>query len=79
LTDSDPAAAAFGRVEGTVTTFDEFKGYGTVRTSDGIELFFHCTALTDGSRSVEVGASVRADVVPGRSGRWEATRVVRKA
>ena len=66
---------AFGTVDATVTEFDDVKGYGTLRTDDGTELFFHCTALVDGSRTVEVGAAVSAEVVPGRLGRWEAARV----
>jgi cold shock CspA family protein len=66
---------AFGTVQATVAEFDEHRGYGTLRTADGAELFFHCTAITDGSRTVEVGAAVSADVVPGRLGRWEAARV----
>ena len=71
----EASALAFSTVEATVAAFDEFRGYGTLRTADGVELFFHCTALTDGSRTVDVGASVRAEVVPGRLGRWEAARV----
>jgi cold shock CspA family protein len=66
---------AFASVEATVASFDDHRGYGTLRTADGAELFFHCTALTDGSRTVEVGAAVTAEVVPGRLGRWEAARV----
>jgi len=69
---------AFATVEGTVASFDDFRGYGTLRTADGTELFFHCTAITDGSRSVEVGAAVTAEVVPGRLGRWEAARVEKR-
>jgi cold shock CspA family protein len=65
----------FGSVHATVATFDDHRGYGTLRTEDGDELFFHCTALLDGSRTVEVGAAVTAEVVPGRLGRWEAARV----
>jgi cold shock protein len=74
----EPSLLAFGAVEATVATFDEHRGYGTLRTWDGTELFFHCTALVDGSRTVEVGATVTAQVVPGRLGRWEATRVDKK-
>ena len=74
----EPSLLAFGAVEATVATFDEHRGYGTLRTADGAELFFHCTALVDGSRTVEVGATVTAQVVPGRLGRWEATRVDKK-
>ena len=74
----DPSAVAFGAVEATVETFDDFRGYGTLRTTDGTELFFHCTALLDGTRTVEVGAAVTAEVVPGRLGRWEAARVTKR-
>jgi cold shock CspA family protein len=72
---ADPSALAFGAVEATVETFDDFKGYGTLRTADGAELPFHCTALLDGTRTIDVGAAVTAEVVPGRLGRWEAARI----
>jgi len=59
---------------GTVVVFDETAGYGTVAADDGTgEWFFHCTAIADGSRTIEVGARVTFDVVPGHLGRWEAT------
>ena len=57
---------------GTVTAFDDPAGVGTVTADDGSEHFFHCTAIADGSRTVEVGTRVRFTVVPGRLGRWEA-------
>lgn len=55
--------------------FDEHAGFGTVRTHDGVDLFFHCTQLADGTRMIEVGTEVAFDVVPGHLGRWEAARV----
>ena len=58
---------------GTVIAFDEHAGYGHVRGEDGIERFFHCTAIADGSRTIAVGAPVTFDVVPGHHGRWEAS------
>jgi cold shock CspA family protein len=58
---------------GTVVAFDADKGWGTVRGEDGVEHFFHCTAVADGSRTIDVGAAVHYEVVPGRLGRWEAT------
>jgi cold shock CspA family protein len=64
------------RLEGTVTAFDEHAGHGKVRTSDGGELFFHCTAIADGSRTIDVGTPVTFAVVPGHHGRWEAADVV---
>lgn len=57
---------------GTVVDFDEHRGYGTVRAADGRELFFHCTAVVDGSRRIPVGAVVVFAVVPGHRGTWEA-------
>jgi len=62
-------------LNGTVAEFDEAKGYGTVRAADGQELFFHCTQIADGTRTIPVGVSVAFDVVPGRNGQWEATDI----
>jgi cold shock CspA family protein len=39
-------------------------------------LDFHCTAIADGSRRIPEGQPVRFLVVAGRSGHWEATRIV---
>jgi cold shock CspA family protein len=58
---------------GTVTEFDDARGWGTVRADDDREYGFHCTAIADGSRSIAPGIRVRFTVVPGRLGRWEAT------
>ncbi len=61
---------------GTVVAFDDAKGYGTVREDDtDVEHFFHCTAITDGTRTIDVGALVTFDVVAGRNGTWEARSV----
>jgi CspA family cold shock protein len=57
---------------GTVTTFDDPVGIGTVTTDDGQEHGFHCTAVADGTRTIAVGTRVRFAVVAGRLGRWEA-------
>ncbi|TMK87986.1 MAG: hypothetical protein E6G57_08815 [Actinobacteria bacterium] len=59
-------------MNGNVAEFDEAKGYGTVRTDDGRDLFFHCTRIADGSRTIAVGVNVEFEVVPGHNGRWEA-------
>lgn len=45
-------------VIGTVETFDPEVGLGTVRSVDGAELAFHCTAITDRTRTIPVGATV---------------------
>jgi cold shock CspA family protein len=57
---------------GVVATFDDFKGYGTVRMPDGRELFFHCTAIADGTRTIEIDTPVTFERVPGHRGQWEA-------
>jgi cold shock CspA family protein len=64
-----------GAGRGTVASFDDPRGWGAVRSADGVELPFHCTAIVDGSRTVAVGAEVAFRVVPGRLGRWEATAI----
>jgi cold shock CspA family protein len=61
---------------GVVAAFDDHRGYGSIsRSGDGTELFFHCTALADGSRTVEVGRRVRFTVAAGHLGRFEARAV----
>jgi len=62
-----------GHMTGTVVAFDEHAGYGRVRGDDGVERFFHCTAIAGGSRTIEVGTPVAFDVVAGHHGRWEAS------
>ncbi len=52
--------------------FDGHTGLGAVESDDGARLAFHCTQVIDGSRSLEVGARVRYEVVPGGLGVWEA-------
>jgi cold shock CspA family protein len=66
-------------MRGTVVEFDEHKGYGTVRDgTDGRELFFHCTQIADGSRTIAPGTEVTFDVVAGHLGRWEAIAITRQ-
>jgi cold shock CspA family protein len=62
---------------GTVAAFDEPKGYGTVRTADGRDLFFHCTQIADGTRTIPVGVAVEFDVKAGHMGNWEAVDIRR--
>ncbi len=61
-----------------MVAFDDHKGYGVVRGADGVEYFFHCTQIADGSRTIPEGAEVSFAVVPGRLGRWEAAAVTRQ-
>ena len=60
---------------GTVVEFDEARGIGVVRADDDVQHFFHCTAIADGTRTIAIGALVAFEVVPGRRGQWEATRL----
>jgi CspA family cold shock protein len=60
---------------GVVAAFDDDKGWGTVRAADGHELFFHCTAIADGTRTIPVGTEVAFEIVAGRRGQWEAAAV----
>jgi cold shock CspA family protein len=62
-------------MEGTVAAFDGHRGYGTIRAADGRELFFHCTRIADGTRTIEVGTPVTFTTVPGHGGRDEAAEV----
>ena len=59
---------------GTVAEFDEPRGLGTI-DADGERYPFHCTALLDGTRRIEVGAVVTFEVRPGGMGRWEASDI----
>jgi cold shock CspA family protein len=67
------AGVPLGPGRGTVVSFDDPRGLGVVRSDDGVEHPFHCTAVADGTRSIEVGTAVTYRVVPGRLGCWEAS------
>ncbi len=74
---SDGEGRGEGRGHGCVAEYDDHKGYGWIESTDGggaRRLFFHCTAISDGSRTIAVGAPVTFDVVDGRMGP-EATAV----
>jgi cold shock CspA family protein len=64
---------------GVVTEFDEQRGLGTVATAAaaGATWTFHCTAITDGTRTVGVGTRVAFEVVAGHLGRMEAAQVTK--
>lgn len=61
---------------GVIVAFDDDTGIGTLRDlHDHSGWDFHCTALLDGTRTVEVGTQVRFRVAPGHGGRTEATAI----
>jgi cold shock CspA family protein len=58
-----------------VTEFDDQRGLGVVSAQDGSSYHFHCTALSDGTRTVEVGTHVVFVVAAGHGGRDEARAI----
>jgi CspA family cold shock protein len=62
-------------VKGRVSTFDEHRGLGEIAADDGTAYSFHCTEITDGTRTIPVGAVVEFEIVPGHLGRWEAAEI----
>lgn len=60
--------AAFAGLAGTVTEFDDQAGAGVVTDDDGGAWSFHCTAIDDGSRTIDPGTTVRFRVQPGPNG-----------
>lgn len=67
-----------GPCTGVVSAFDQERGLGTVTAEDGARYDFHCTALLDGSRSVEVGRPVLFVVRPGHRGLLEARSIEKR-
>jgi cold shock protein len=59
-----------------VTDFDADAGLGALVTDDGRALPFHCTAIADGTRRIDVGRRVVCLVVAGHLGRMEAADLV---
>ncbi len=69
---------------GIVAGFDDPAGYGTIIEEAPDEAitgespagwFFHCSAIADGSRSIEPGTHVTCHLVAGHMGRIEATDI----
>ena len=56
---------------GTVTAFDAERGLGEVTDAKGRRWPFHCAAIADGSRAVQIGTSVMFEVTA-KLGRHEA-------
>ena len=59
---------------GAVSSFDEHVGLGEIIDEHGVRVPFHCIAIADGSRTIEVGAHVEFDSLP-KLGRIEATAI----
>lgn len=72
-------AGAAGVRPGSVVDFDAEAGLGTVEAEDGRRWRFHCTQISDGTRTIDVGTRVTFEVVAGHRGTWEAASVRRAA
>lgn len=59
---------------GTVATFDNAAGTGTVTADDGSVYPFHCIEIADGSRTIDPGTPVEFGVLP-RFGRYQAAQI----
>jgi len=46
-------------VAGSVESFDDAAGLGTVLLDDGTRVTFHCVSNADGTRHIETGIRVR--------------------
>lgn len=62
-------------LRGTVTAFSDDDGLGEVTCDDGGVHPFHCTAISDGTRTVATGTPVAFELVPAHLGRLEARPV----
>jgi cold shock CspA family protein len=59
---------------GNVTAFDRDVGLGQITDDAGGAWPFHCIAIADGSRSIDIGAAVTFESLP-KLGRYEATDI----
>jgi cold shock CspA family protein len=64
---------------GVVSDFDEPRGLGTVLGDDGRRFDFHCTAIADGSRRIDVGAPVTFVVAASHRGRYEGRAITTRS
>lgn len=60
---------------GIVASYEAERGLGTVETGGAAPLGFHCTAITDGTRTIEPGTRVAFIVVPALGGCFEAAEI----
>ena len=72
---TSPQTVPLSDGRGVVASFDDPRGIGVIRRDDGTDYPFHCTAITNGTRTIEVGAVVSFSVAPGRMGHWEAVAI----
>ena len=63
-------------MNGSVVAFDAAVGLGEVERDDGVRFPFHCIEIADGTRTIDVGASVTFGLLS-KLGRYEAAAVAR--
>ncbi len=64
-----------GTDAGVVVEFDDHRGIGVIKTSDGRRFGFHCTQIVGGSRTIASETAVKFEIVAGPLGRLEATSI----
>jgi len=78
----EQSPTSLGRIEssraGVVESFVDESGLGTVKDETGRTFAFHCTSISDGSRTIAVGTPVEFVVAAGLKGQFEARRIVRR-
>ena len=74
-TSSSSRSPKLSTEHGRIAAFDADKGFGEVEAEDGRRLFFHCTQIADGTRTIAVGTEVTFEVVPGQMGQWEGAEI----
>ncbi len=62
-------------IEGAIEDFDEGRGDGHLLGDDGVRYYLHCVAITDGSRTIEIGVRARGRRSVGRLGHDEVIAV----
>ena len=61
-------------IRGVVSAFDGPVGLGEITAADGTVYPFHCIAIADGSRSIQVDTAVSFDLLA-KLGRYEAAAI----
>lgn len=69
-------AGAAPVVTAVVVEFDDAVGVGVLEVQGAGAVDFHCTAIADGTRSIEVGTAVVCSLVAAHHGRVEGAALV---
>lgn len=58
-------------ITGVIEEFDAQGGFGYLLADDGVRFFFHCVAISDATRQIEIGVRAGGTRAVGRVGRDE--------